>query len=869
MKKRLLSAIISLCLLLTMAPTVAFAASNGVKTEAELRTAIENAIGEKNTITLSEDIELASTLEIPADKHIEIQGDGHSIYRAESWTNSTPTTPVNILDIKGSLTSHNLTIDAKCSDGVSGFRTVSVSGSFEIYDTTIQNGNTLPNGGGANVLLAVQGSSFVMNSGLIQNGRGKNSGGVFAYGGGSGCTFTMYGGEISNNIGTNYGSGVVLYNAFAKGYFYGGKIINNTAERALSPNTNTGSYTHDDKWGGALFVNATDSAYISGELEMYGNKAVYTYSDNSTETENEFDIFCTASVNGASAPVILSELKNTLRICTPQGPSNEVKYSLVRGTADYQLTYDDLAKLELKKLDVPDHGQVFYLDKTDNTIKIANAIKVTLHANNGTAETAVQKVPESIPTQLQDNPFTYPGHTFVEWNTAENGTGDSYRADVAQTFNNNKALYAKWRDRALSSIEVTANKTSFAYGTVLSTDDFTVMAVYDNGEREPVTEFSVSHNTALTTPGTVQVTVTYQGKTQTCGITVDKASQTAPVNTPTLKDRTYTSITLNTVEPNANGAAAQYSKDGGKTWKDSPEFTDLTSGTTYTFAVRYAETDTYNASEIVTADFATLRHSSGGSSSSSTPTNTVSASTASNGKVSLDKSTAKKGDTVTVTVTPDAGYQLDKLTATDAKGNTIAVTNKGNSKYTFTMPDSKVTITPTFSKIEDTKPSKNGFDDVASSAWYADAVQYVTDKGLMNGTGDNQFSPNASTTRGMLMTVLARYAGADTTGGATWYEKGMNWAKANGVSDGTNPNANITREQLVTMLYRYAGSPAANGSLNSFSDAASVSSYAVNAMQWAVANGIVNGSSGKLNPQNNATRAQVAAILMRFCEMSK
>ena len=153
--------------------------------------------------------------------------------------------------------------------------------------------------------------------------------------------------------------------------------------------------------------------------------------------------------------------------------------------------------------------------------------------------------------------------------------------------------------------------------------------------------------------------------------------------------------------------------------------------------------------------------------------------------------------------------------------------------------------------------------------WYADAVKYVTDKGLMNGTDDNQFSPSATTTRAMLMTVLARYAGENTTGGATWYEKGMNWAKAKGVSDGTNPNANITREQLVTMMYRYAGSPKADGKLDSFSDAASVSTYAADAMQWAVANGIVNGSNGKLNPQNNATRAQVAVILMRFCEMSK
>ena len=286
----------------------------------------------------------------------------------------------------------------------------------------------------------------------------------------------------------------------------------------------------------------------------------------------------------------------------------------------------------------------------------------------------------------------------------------------------------------------------------------------------------------------------------------------------------------------------------------------------YTFKADYTGTNLYNNASDTCVVSVTYKGSSHHSSSTS---NTVSASTASNGKVSLDKSTAKKGDTVTVTVTPDAGYQLDKLTITDAKGKTVDVTKKSDGKYTFTMPDNKVTITPTFSKIEDTKPSKNGFDDVASSDWFADAVKYVSDKGLMNGTDDNQFSPNDTTTRGMLMTVLARYAGEDTTGGATWYEKGMNWAKAKGVSDGTNPNADITREQLVTMMYRYAGSPKADGKLDSFSDAASVSTYAADAMQWAVANGIVNGSNGKLNPQDNATRAEVAAILMRFCEMSK
>ena len=260
-------------------------------------------------------------------------------------------------------------------------------------------------------------------------------------------------------------------------------------------------------------------------------------------------------------------------------------------------------------------------------------------------------------------------------------------------------------------------------------------------------------------------------------------------------------------------------------------------------------------------------HSSGGSSSGSSTT--VSASKSDNGSVSIDKTSASKGSTVTVTVKAKDGYKLDKLTITDAKGKTVEVTDKGNGKFSFVMPEGKVTVTPTFVADNGGQTESKSFSDVKTGDWYADAVKYVTDKGLMNGTDDNQFSPNATTTRAMLMTVLARYAGEDTTGGATWYEKGMEWAKAKGVSDGTNPNADITREQLVTMLYRYAGSPKADGKFDSFSDAASVSTYAADAMQWAVANGIVNGSNGKLNPQNNATRAEVAAILMRFCEMSK
>ena len=155
------------------------------------------------------------------------------------------------------------------------------------------------------------------------------------------------------------------------------------------------------------------------------------------------------------------------------------------------------------------------------------------------------------------------------------------------------------------------------------------------------------------------------------------------------------------------------------------------------------------------------------------------------------------------------------------------------------------------------------------SHWAKDAIDFVSARELVVGVSESAYAPDESTTRAQLWTILARQDNANLTGGDNWYEKAQNWAKANDVSDGTDPTGNITREQLVAMLYRYAGSPAAKGSLDAFADSANVSAYAVGAMQWAVENGIVNGSDGKLNPRDTATRAEVAMILMGFCGMSK
>lgn len=183
----------------------------------------------------------------------------------------------------------------------------------------------------------------------------------------------------------------------------------------------------------------------------------------------------------------------------------------------------------------------------------------------------------------------------------------------------------------------------------------------------------------------------------------------------------------------------------------------------------------------------------------------------------------------------------------------------------------------TFKPGQGGQPNQNGsqatvgsFKDVPQNSWFANAVQYVTSNSLMNGTSTTAFSPNATMSRGMLMTVLARYAGELTEGGTVWYEKGMNWAKNKGISDGSAPNRNITREQLAAMLYRYAGEPDGAADLSAYADAGSVSAYAEKAVQWCVKNGILTGkTSSTLAPKATATRAECAAMLQRFASLTK
>ena len=291
---------------------------------------------------------------------------------------------------------------------------------------------------------------------------------------------------------------------------------------------------------------------------------------------------------------------------------------------------------------------------------------------------------------------------------------------------------------------------------------------------------------------------------------------------------------------------------------------------TYTFTARYAGDDNH-AEASNTCRVSVTRHTS--SSGSSNPTYSVTTpSKSENGGVAVSSKNARKGDTVTVTVTPDAGYQLDKLTVTDKNGNVLKLTDKGDGKYSFTMPDGKVEVKAVFAKKVETSP----FDDVSADAYYNKAVQWAQEKGITDGISSNLFGPKQPCTRSQIVTFLWRAAGSPepkgTAAGMTdvvpgsYYAKAVAWAVENGITTGTaegtfSPDATCTRAQAVTFLAR-AQNATATGK-TAFSDVPA-DSYFADAVAWAQANGVTTGTSETtFSPDNDCTRAQIVTFLYR------
>ena len=293
---------------------------------------------------------------------------------------------------------------------------------------------------------------------------------------------------------------------------------------------------------------------------------------------------------------------------------------------------------------------------------------------------------------------------------------------------------------------------------------------------------------------------------------------------------------------------------------------------TYDVVITRNEDNTYAAfSQTITGGLVITKVSSG--SSSSNPTYSVTTpSKSENGGVAVSSKNARKGDTVTVTVTPDAGYQLDKLTVTDKNGNVLKLTDKGDGKYSFTMPDGKVEIKAVFAKEVKTSP----FGDVSTDAYYYKAVQWAQEKGITDGISSNLFGPKQPCTRSQIVTFLWRAAGSPepkgTAAGMTdvvpgsYYAKAVAWAVENGITTGTaegtfSPDATCTRAQAVTFLARAQNAKATGKT--AFSDVPA-DSYFADAVAWAQANGVTTGTSETtFSPDNDCTRAQIVTFLYR------
>ena len=388
---------------------------------------------------------------------------------------------------------------------------------------------------------------------------------------------------------------------------------------------------------------------------------------------------------------------------------------------------------------------------------------------------------------------------------------------------------------------------------------------------ESVATVDESGNVEAVAPGTANITVTTEdgSKQATCTVTVTQPVTGVSLNKNTLELYTGKSETLiATVEPSdTTNPAVNWSSD-------KPEVATVEGGTV---TAKAAGTATITATTVdggfTTICTVTVRPDI----PPANPNYRITVEATQGGTVTADPTAAKAGATVTLTPVPDRGYQVGSVAVTDRFGNAVAVTEQADGTYTFTMPNGQVTVTVTFAE------APLPFHDVTEGDWFYDAVRYAYETGLMDGVGDNLFAPNSETTRAQLVTILYRLAGEPEPGGdsgfadvaaGTWYTDAVAWAAENGIVNGVSdtefaPGDDITREQLAAILYRYAACQGYDVSqradLSGFGDASSISGYAQEALSWAHAQGLVLGfEDGSLRPQGTASRAQIAAVLMRF-----
>ena len=485
--------------------------------------------------------------------------------------------------------------------------------------------------------------------------------------------------------------------------------------------------------------------------------------------------------------------------------------------------------------------------------QIRQYLTVTFDAQNGTTPETYHVIEGDTVAKPVTNPEK-PGYVFDGWHREKDAESPF---DFESAITENITLYAHWIQIQDVNLTVTATPDALSGGGTVT---LTVGGLPD-GESATVTCPDVE----VTGDGAT-FTATLPNETKTYTFTANYAGGA-------LYNPASATCTVNVTRQNTSSGGSSSSGGGSSSSGSQSETTTNPDGSTTTIVTNsngdQVETTQYpdGSSSVTTVD------AEGNKKIEVTLPEKVLADAEENQEtVKLPISAVETGTDNTATITvdlPENTVAKVEIPVENVTAGTVAVVVKpdGTEEVLMdsTISENGVVATVSDGLVVKVEDRSKAFTDMPSNHWAYGDVQFAVSHDLFNGTSDDTFSPNSSMTRAMVVTVLARYEGVDTSTGGTWYDAGRDWAMQNGVSDGTNIEASITREQLATMLYRYAGEPAVSGTITGFTDAAAVSGWAQDAMLWAIENGLISGmGNGSLNPQGNATRAQVATILARF-----
>ena len=749
-------------------------------------------------------------------------------------------------------------------------------GTFTMEGGKITGNASASNGGG----VFVNAGTFTMKNGDITDNTASGGGGVCIYSG----SFTMSGGDITGNTAESFGGGVWLG---GNSSMSGGSITGNTAYR-----------------GGGVFMN-------SGTFTLSGNPTITGNTKADETTVNNADLyrlyFITIGDEGLSPVASI-------------GVTTETTGTFTSGWSTH--------------MHGEDPADYFFSDRTGYHVALgsggeasieANTYTVNFNPNGGSGSMDNQDFTYDIAQNLTANGFTRTGYTFVGWNTAANGTGNSYGDsayvnNLTSEQNGTVTLYAQWTVNTytinynLAGGTASGNPTSYTVESQAITlnDPTRTGYIFAGWTGTGLSEASTTVTIATGSTGDRNYTATWTANSYTVkfdpnggdgGSMADQSFTYDTAQNLTGNGFTRTGYTFAGWNTAANGSGASYSNNeevenltaaangsvtlyaqwtvntytvtlhlnGGKFVEGTQDVTSYTYGTMtllpdaeqmtrpgYRFEGWYADEKFQDGpyTQISAADLGNKTFYARWSFINIPETHGITVVDPANGSIRVNPSNGSAGTLITVTATPDDGYELAYVTVDGEK----------ISGSTFRMPDKSVTVSAVF------VPVAFPFVDVKSGDWFYDAVAYVYSNGLMDGTSATTFEPNANMTRAMVWAILARIDG-ETVTGANWASAARAWAMAEGVSDGTDPNGLVTREQFATMLYRYAVAQGYDVSIGestnilSYTDYDEISEWAIPAMQWACGSGVITGvTDSTLAPQGTATRAQAAAMLMRFVE---